>query len=178
MFTIGRSLSFLAKSSSMIGAICVILMMLHVTADVAGRYLFNTPVPGTIVVVANYYMVMVLFLALGVAEEKRAHISVEFVTDLMPPRAQAGFSLLSGLLTVGVMIVMMIGGLTEAVKKTDIGATMEQGSQRIEIWQSYWLVPLGAALMAVIAGYRVITTVTGWRNGLNETDVDANFISD
>lgn len=178
MFMIGRSLSFLAKSSSLIGAICVILMMLHVTADVAGRYLFNTPVPGTIVVVANYYMVIVVFLALGVAEEKRAHISVEFVTDLMPQRAQTGFSLFSGILTVGIIIVLMISGWTEAVKKTNIGATMEQGSQRIEIWQSYWLVPLGAALMALIAGYRVITTVTGWRTGLNETDENAKFIND
>lgn len=178
MFMIGRSLSFLAKSSSFIGAICVIMMMLHVTADVAGRYLFNTPLPGTIVIVANYYMVIVVFLALGVAEEKRAHISVEFVTDLMPPRAQTGFSLFAGILTVGVVVVMMIAGWTEAVKKTNIGATMEQGSQRIEIWQSYWLVPLGAALMALIAGYRVITTVTGWRNGLNETDENAKFIND
>lgn len=178
MQMIGRSLSFLAKSASLIGALCVIMMMLHVTADVAGRYLFNTPVPGTIVVVANYYMVVVVFLALGVAEEKRAHISVEFVTDLMPPRAQTGFSVFSGILTVGVIVVLMIGGWTEAMKKTNIGATMEQGSQRIEIWQSYWLVPLGAALMALIAGYRVITTVTGWRNGLNETDENAKFIND
>ncbi|MFD1510915.1 TRAP transporter small permease [Lacimonas salitolerans] len=178
MFMIGRLLSFLAKSSSLIGAICVILMMLHVTADVVGRYVFNVPLPGTIVMVANYYMIIVVFIALGVAEEKNSHISVEFVTDLMPPRVQTGFSVFSGILTVGVISVVMIGGWTEAVKKTNIGATMEQGSQRIEIWQAYWLVPLGAALMALIAGYRVITTVTGWRNGLNETDVNAKFIND
>ena len=178
MFAIGRFLSFLAKSSSLIGAICVVLMMLHVTADVAGRYLFNAPVPGTIVVVANYYMVILVFIALGVAEEKRAHISVELFTDLMPQRAQNGFSVFASLLTVAVVLVLMIGGWTEAVKKTNTGTTMEQGSSMIEVWQSYWMVPLGAALMALIALYRVVATLTGWRNGLNETDTDAKFINE
>ncbi len=178
MFKIGRALSFLAKSSSLIGAICVVLMMLHVTADVLGRYLFNAPLPGTIVVVANYYMIILVFIAIGVAEEKRAHISVEFLTDLMPERPRTVLSVFSGLLTVAVIVVLMIAGWTEAVKKTKGGATMEQGSQMIEIWQSYWLVPVGAALMALIAAYRVIVTVTGWRNGLSETDIDAKFIND
>lgn len=178
MLMIGRALSFLTRSASLIGAICVVLMMLHVTADVLGRYLFNAPVPGTIVVVANYYMVIVVFIALGVAEEKRAHISVEFLTDMMPPRPRNVLSVLSGVLTVAVLVVVMIGGYTEAVKKTRGGATMEQGSQLFEIWQSFWLVPVGAALMALIAAYRVIVTVTGARSGLNETDPNAKFIND
>lgn len=178
MLMIGRALSFLSRSASLIGAICVVLMMLHVTADVLGRYLFNAPVPGTIVVVANYYMVLVTFIALGVAEEKRAHISVEVLTDLMPPRPRSVLSVFSGALTAAVVVVVMIGGYTEAVKKTRGGASMEQGSQLFEIWQSFWFVPVGAALMALIAAYRVIVTVTGSKNGLNETDPNAKFIND
>ena len=178
MYAIGRFLAFLSKTASMIGAICIVLMMLHVTADVAGRYLFNAPVPGTIVTVANYYMVILVFIAFGVAEEKRAHISVEFLTDLMPAGLQKTFMILSGVLTVWVISVLMIGGYTEAVKKTNIGATMEQGSRMIEVWQSYWLVPIGAGLMALIAAYRVVILVTGWRSGLNETDQNAKFIND
>lgn len=178
MYQIGRFLSFLAKSASLIGAIVVVMMMLHVTADVAGRYLFNKPVPGTIVVVANYYMIILVFIALGVAEEKKAHISVELLTDLMPPRVQTGFSVFASALTVIVISILMIGGWSEAMKKTRSGTTMEQGSSMIEVWQSYWLIPIGAALMGMIALYRVITVITGWRNGLNETDKDAKFINE
>lgn len=178
MFMIGRALSFLSRSASLIGAICVVLMMLHVTADVLGRYLFNAPLPGTIVVVANYYMIILVFIAIGVAEEKRAHISVEFLTDLMPERPRTVLSVFSGILTVAVVGILMIAGWTEAVKKTEGGARMEQGSSMIEIWQSYWLIPLGAALMALIAAYRVIVTVTGAKNGLQETDMDVKFIND
>ena len=66
MFLIGRGLSYLVKTASLVGAICVVLMMLHVTADVVGRYLFNAPLPGTTVWVANYYMIIIVFLAIGV----------------------------------------------------------------------------------------------------------------
>jgi TRAP-type C4-dicarboxylate transport system permease small subunit len=178
MFMIGKGLSLLAKCASLIGTVCVIAMMLHVTADVIGRYFFNAPLPGTIVVVANYYMVVLVFIAIGVAEEKRAHISVEFVTDLMPEKAQSGFSILSGILTVVVITILMIASYGEAVKKYNIGASMEQGSSMISVWQSYWSIPVGATLMALIAAYRVITSVTGLRSGLSETDVDAKFIND
>lgn len=178
MFNIGRFLSMISRSASLLGAICVIVMMLHVTADVAGRYLFNAPVTGTIVFVANYYMIFIVFIALGVAEEQRAHISVEIVTDLMPPRVQSGLSIISGGLTTAVIAVLMIGGYTEAVKKTNGGATMEQGSTMIEVWQSYWMIPIGAGLMAVIALYRVVTEITGWRNGLRETNTEATFINE
>jgi len=178
MFMIGKGLSLLTKVATLVGTLCVIAMMLHVTADVVGRYFFNTPLPGTIVIVANYYMIFLVFIAIGVAEEKRAHISVEFITDLLPEKVQSVFSIFSGILTVVVITILMIAGYGEAVKKTNIGASMEQGSQLVAIWQSYWAIPVGAALMALVAAYRVIATLTGARSGLNETDVNAKFIND
>ncbi len=178
MYAIGRGLAFLSTVATVIGTICIVMMMLHVTADVVGRYVFNKPLQGTIVMVANYYMVILVFIAIGVAEEKRAHISVEFLTDMMPVKMQKVLMILSGVLTVWVVMVLMMGGYSEAMKKTMSGAKMEQGSRMIEVWQSYWVVPVGAGLMALIAAYRVVTMVTGWRNGLNETDADAKFINE
>lgn len=173
MFTIGRGLSALTKGLTLLGTLCVVLMMLHVTADVVGRYLFNAPLIGTIVVVANYYMIALAFLALAVTEEKRAHISVEFVADMLPKRAQSALDVFGSLFAVAVMGVVAYGGWTEAMKKTRSGTTMEQGSSMIEIWQSYWIVPIGAALMALVAAYRLIVTLTGARSGLQETDPSA-----
>ncbi|MFC3612723.1 TRAP transporter small permease [Lutimaribacter marinistellae] len=178
MFAIGRLLSTLAKASTVLGTICVTLMMLHVTADVVGRYLFNAPLIGTIVIVANYYMIVLVFLSIGVAEEKRAHISVEVFTDMMPERPRKVLDVFSGIFTVGVISLVAWGGYLEAVKKTNLGATKEQGSAMIEIWQSYWAIPVGATLMAAVAAYRVVTQITGARSGLDETDENAKFIND
>ena len=38
-----------------------VLMMLHVTVDVTGRYLFNRPLEGTTEIVAAYYMVVIAY---------------------------------------------------------------------------------------------------------------------
>lgn len=177
-YWIGRGLSLLSSSASAIGALCVVLMMLHVTADVLGRYFFNAPLTGTIVIVAHFYMVILVFIALGVAEEKRAHISVEIVSDLLPRPAQSALGVISGALTVAVISLVMIGGYTEAMTQTRRGASMEQGTALISIWPGYWAVPIGAGLMIAIAGYRVVTTITGWRSGLNETDMHAEILNE
>ena len=168
MFFIGNLLSGLTRMASLIGTICVGLMMLHVTVDVIGRYLFNAPLIGTIVIVGHYYMIILVFMALGMAEEKRAHISVELLTDLMPRSVQGWLSVFSGLLTTAVFCLLAIGGFKEAMKKTKYGASMEQGTDMIDVWQSYWMVPLGAGLIALIAIYKVIVTLTGSKSGLNE----------
>ncbi len=178
MFLIGRGLSYLVKAASIVGAICVVLMMLHVTADVTGRYLFNAPLPGTTVVVANYYMIIVVFLAIGVAEYRRAHISVDVLTDLLPERPRNALSVIASLLTIAVTSVLMISGYSEAVKKTNMVATKEQGSQLFEVWQSYWFVPVGAALMIAVAAYQAIILVTGARDGLSDGTPEAKFIND
>ena len=178
MHFIGRAISFVVKFSSWIGAACVVLMVLHVTADVIGRYLFNAPLTGNIVIVANYYMIQMVFLSIGIAEEEKAHIYVEFFTDMLPRRAQPAISWLGTALTVPVMGIIMIGGYSEAIKKTGTGATMEQGSSMIEIWQSYWAIPIGAALMARVALYRAVVTLTGAPTGLDETDPNAQLINE
>ena len=178
MYAIGRILSFLTKSASWLGAICVVLMMLHVTFDVAGRYFLNTPLPGTIVVVAHYYMIILVFIGIGVAEEKNGHVTVDVFTDMLPPKAQTGFGVFGGLVTAAVICMLMIGGWTAAVKKTSNGATMEQGSRMIEIWQSYWAIPVGAALMLLLVIYRLFITLTGARSGLDEATAKAEFFND
>lgn len=178
MLYIGRFLSGLTKIASLMTTLCIVLMMLHVTADVVGRYMFNAPLPGTIVIVGHYYMIIVVFMALGVAEEKRAHISVEFLTDLLPKTAQSWVAVFSGVLTAAIFSLLAYSGFVQAAKKTASGASMEQGSRLIAIWPSYWAIALGAALIAVIAAYKVIVTVTGWKNGLQDDFESTEIIHD
>lgn len=178
MHLIGRFLSYASKAASLIGAVCVVLMMLHVTADVVGRYLFNAPLSGTTVIVANYYMIVVVFLAIGVAEQQKAHISVDIFTDLLPQKPKAILSGLATLMTIGVITILMISGWSEAVKKTKMVATKEQGSQLFEVWQSYWFIPAGAVLMISVAAYRLISLMTGAPDSLQDTDIEVEILND
>ena len=86
---VGKFLSGVTRIASLFSTLCIVLMMLHVTADVIGRYLFKAPLPGTIVVVGHYYMIIVVFIALGVAEEKRLFGHVEWCPRGLVRRGEA-----------------------------------------------------------------------------------------
>ncbi len=50
------------------------LMMLHVSADVTGRFFFARPLDGTTEIVAAYYMVIVAYLPWAyLAQERQSH---------------------------------------------------------------------------------------------------------
>ena len=99
MKRISRFLSTCATCTSVLAGAAVALMMVQVTLDVAMRHLFGSPLPGTLTIVSYYYMVIAAFVPLALAEQREAHISVEFVTDLMPKGVQRH---LAGLMLPGI----------------------------------------------------------------------------
>ncbi|WP_416391404.1 TRAP transporter small permease [Alloalcanivorax xenomutans] len=71
MYALGRWLSKITNLMTVIGGLAIALMMLHVTADVVGRFVFGTPIPGTITIVSHYYMIVAAFVPLAYAEQKK-----------------------------------------------------------------------------------------------------------
>lgn len=69
-----------------VGLVGGILMMLHVTADVAGRTIFNHPIEGTTEIVSAYYMVAVAYLPWAWIARHDRHIHVDMFTIRMSPR--------------------------------------------------------------------------------------------
>jgi len=83
-----RCFARLVQSSTLLAALAIALMMLHITLDVVLRNFFNTPLPGTIALVSHYYMALVAFMPLAFAEQKNAHIAVEVLTERLPAAVQ------------------------------------------------------------------------------------------
>ena len=54
-----RVLEPLVSVMGLVGIICVTLMMLHVTTDVILRFVFNSPIRGTITIVSHYYLSLI-----------------------------------------------------------------------------------------------------------------------
>ena len=71
-----NSTRFLAVCS----AFCVMLMMLYITADVFGRYLFNKPVPNSLAV-SETLMVFLAFLGLAYAQANKKNIRLDFLVN-------------------------------------------------------------------------------------------------
>jgi len=68
---------------SYLGNTAIVLMMLLTTADVFGRYFFNSPVLGAYEI-TEYLMMIMVFSFLASAQSHRAHISVDIVYDRLP----------------------------------------------------------------------------------------------
>lgn len=167
-----RLLEPLVSAAALIGIACVTLMMLHVTVDVLLRFALNMPVGGTITIVSNYYMVILGFGSLAVAESRAAHVSVEIVTELMPRNVQAGLASMAALLSAGVFALLATRTWIEAMAQMTLGAAVQQGTLTIPVWPSYFALPLGCGLMALTALWRAAALATGAPSTFGNPDDD------
>ncbi len=168
MTAIGRVLAMGVKLSTILGLIAVALMMLHISIDVAGKFLLNEPIPATIAMVSNYYMVVVAFLAIGFAETRNGHISVEVLTELFPMRAQRHLYSWSYVISAMVYGLLTVRTWEEAVRAQATGTFMMEQGTKLLTWPSYYLLPIGCGLMTLVVIYRFIIYLTGAKSGLGE----------
>ena len=136
------------------------LMMLHVTADVVGKYVFNSPIPGTAEVVASYYMVSAVFLPLAWVEIREGSIMVEILYDLLP-----GLGRRICLFIATALSAVFYGGFAwlswaPAMKAWQIGEVVE-GTWRVVVWPTKFLLPIGLALAGVVMLLRLIEIAKG-----------------
>lgn len=176
MQAIGRLLSRITDFATVLGALGIALMMLHITLDVVLRFGFDYPLPGTISIVSYYYMVIAAFVPLAFAEQKGAHIAVEVLTERFPPWIQkhlAGWSYLISAVAFGLLTVRTWG---EAVSKMHIGASVVQGETSIPLWQSYFFLPVGFGLMLLIVAHKFVAYLLSAETGLDteRTNPDDN----
>jgi C4-dicarboxylate transporter DctM subunit len=70
------------------GLVFLALMMLLTTADVIGRYIFNTPLTGAFEL-TEFMMAVVIAFGLSYTQVKKGHVNVDVVTEKLSKRVQA-----------------------------------------------------------------------------------------
>lgn len=169
MGALGRGLSRLIDVFSTIGAIFIVVMMLHITIDVVLRA-FGYNLEGTIEYVTNYHMIIVGFLSLGYAEQKNRQISVELFTINLPGWMQRHIDAFAYLCS-GLAFTLLTTRTWEmAVRKMQEGASVTMGRGNLITWPAYYVVPIGCGLALLVVIYRLVCYLTGARSALN-TDV-------
>lgn len=168
MKLIGRILAQGINLTLVVGLIAVGLMMIHITLDVAGKFLLNEPIPATIALVSNYYMVVVAFLAIAFAETRNGHITVEVLTELFPMRVQRHLYSWSYLISALIYGLLTVRTWEEAVRAHNTGTFIMEQSTKLITWPSYYLLPIGCGLMVLVVLYRFALYLTGAQSGLGE----------
>jgi len=165
MERIGRALAALNGLTMGAGSVAVVLMILHVTADVVMRYAFNSPLPATILFVSVFYMIAVAFLPLSSVEQNDAHISVELVYDLLAGWMQWGLRALSHLLSIAVFGALAWRTGAEALTRHAAGTSAVEAGMRIPTWPAYFVLPLAFGLAVLVFAHKLVCHLTGRRTG-------------
>jgi TRAP-type C4-dicarboxylate transport system permease small subunit len=152
-----------------VGAAAVVLMMLHISIDVVSKYIFQRPLPGTIAIVSNYYMIVVAFLPLAFTERRNGHISVEVATSLLPMRVQRILNLIAMLFGAVIFAALAWQSWIEAGRAMQVGAFEIEQNAKLLIWPPRYLLPLGCGLMAVTLVLKIcVALARGSRQSLQE----------
>ena len=152
MQPIVKAIRWINIGAATLASAMMVLMMLHITLDVAARYFFNGQIVGTLEVVSFYYMVALVFLAFGFVELKHENIRVDLFVQMMPRRVRFGlyvFACLMGLVFFGMLFWQT---LSDAIRATGSGEEA-MSNFRFIIWPSRWSLPVGfvAAFLAVVS---------------------------
>ena len=153
---IDKAVARLAQGLALIGAIGVLLMLVHVFIDVALRNLGGPPVPATNAIVSRYYMVLIAFLPLGWVESRGSMIKVELTDFLLSPRLRALNDWLVSAVCTLVYGVIAWMTLETALKNFAVGSFVDVLGRQVPVWPSFFLPTAGFALAGLICLWRVI----------------------
>lgn len=137
---------------AVIGGMLTVVMALHVTADVTGRNLFNSPIQGTIEYITYWWMPMIVFLSAPYVEQKHAHITVTLVTDSLQGAARRRAAILTRTVTIVVAIFVLYMAVLSFWESFSIGQ-IASGGVPLPIWvgKGVMVLGLGQLLLQMIA---------------------------
>jgi TRAP-type C4-dicarboxylate transport system permease small subunit len=145
-----------SRGLMIVSAILVTLMMLHIGADVAGKYFFNAPIHGTLEIVSLYYMVAIVYLPLAWGSHDGDQIKVELFLRRLPTRYLLRHDAVIDVLFAAFLGVITWQGIVDALAKTAIHEARETAIDLLIVWPSRWMVPVGFGVAALYHALRGI----------------------
>ncbi|MCR6670209.1 TRAP transporter small permease [Devosia ginsengisoli] len=139
---------------ALVGAIGVVAMLVHITAYVITRQFSHAPVPATVEIVSYYYMILIAFLPLAWAERRGDMISIEIFAFLMKGRVGRINEIFVALVTAGVYAMLTYTTWLVAMREFSARSFVISLSVAIPVWPSYFVLPIGFGLAAVVTLYR------------------------
>ena len=155
---LGKADLFLRRATDLtmlLAGLALVLMTLHVLADVIAGLVFNSPIPGTLEIVAFYYMVAAIVFPAAYLERRNEHIAVELFYSRFPGWGRRAADVWAALLTAAFFAAFTYQSWLDALEAT---ATREvvMGAAAIEIWPSRYILPISFALMVLVSLFNAL----------------------
>lgn len=151
---LGDLLAILEKACSWASQAILFAMMLSISTDGLGRYLFNHPLPGGLQLTELYFMVMLTFLGMPAIYASGGHIRLDIASkwlDKSPYQLSARVNAFVGAMALGLMAWQ--SGIVAIEKIQELETSF--GAVQFPIYLSYVWVPIGSGLLAARMTYDI-----------------------
>lgn len=155
-----KALGRLSDLLGVLAGLALVLMMLHITAEVVARYVFDSPLHGTVEIVSTYYMVAVVFLPLALIERVNGHIIVELLSKHFPQRTQEILIAVVALASALFFAAFAWQTWGDALKKFEIGEEA-LGTVSVTVWPTRFYIPIGCGLLVIVLVHKAIRLFRG-----------------
>lgn len=144
-----------------IGGLLIVVLVALTTVDVAGRYLLNKPLAGTLEM-QQILLAFIALMPLAYTLATGGHVRFQLLIDRLGRRARAALDLLAAVLGLGVFSVLFWGGYQSFESSWRVKELMSAPIP-LPYWLPKGLLPLGAALMILqllVVAARQLATLT------------------
>jgi TRAP-type C4-dicarboxylate transport system permease small subunit len=138
-----KILDKLSRWMGYLSAAAIIVLMLLVTANIIGRYFFNSPITGT-PEIACLLMIIIVFPALAWAALEGKHIKVDFIMDRFPQRVQVIVDSIMILVALGIFAIITWYSFPAALNSSDVSSLLS-----IQQAPFYWVMAVGWAVFCI-----------------------------
>ena len=156
-------------------ALALAVLALNIIADVLGRVVFNSPIPGTLEVTAYWWMPMLTLLAYAYTEREQEHIKVTILLDTLPTRMRQIVEGSFGLVAIVLLVFLARHALTEAVDSAEIGQTTSS-SPPVAIWPFKFLAVVGIGMLALQIAATTLRNFAGLPLKARDLDNEADVV--
>ncbi len=159
-----------ARAIHILSSIWVFLLALLILADVFGRILFLSPIPGTKEILQNS-VIMVTFLQLPLAIFSGSMLRTTLLVEYMPPVVKKLLRTLCYLLGFALFAALAYSTVPEAFEALRLGEFEGVGRVRFYTWPFRFLI----AITAAFAAFAYLSMVVAdWRGALDGQDALQN----
>ncbi|WP_344820149.1 TRAP transporter large permease subunit [Microbacterium soli] len=142
-----RFITKISSVSAIAAGIAIVILGLQIVADASGRTFFNVPLPGTLELVSNWWMVLAVFLGFGFTQFKGEHIRVTLLVEKLPVTWRTAVETVILAASLGIVGLLAYYLTVDAIDSVE-AREMLAGSFPLPIWPIAVFMALGTWLYA------------------------------
>lgn len=149
------------NATAVLASLGALVMMVHICAEVVSRNLFGAPIPATVEIVSQYYMVLLAFLPIAWLERRGGMVSVEAIDFLLSPGVRRWSDVAVALVSAVIYAGLAYTTWLVALKNHATGTFVTALEVAVPTWPTYFLPPLGFALAVLVTLFRAVALASG-----------------